>query len=137
MDIQPITTYVAAAENRGGGVAAYFEENTSFVANTSIESRYFLAPVSGKLVAGAVQGSVTSDGTKTYTFEVTNVTTSKTMVASTLLDDAPILTAGTQVALIPSTTAADVAVTKGDFIKVDFTGGTGSGLSAVLLTFEG
>ena len=137
MTIQTIGVDVVGATNRGGGVAAYYEENVSFVANTSIESIYIQAPVDGKLVAGAVQGSVTSDATKTYTYVVTNVTTSKTMIVSTLFDADPVLTAGTKADLVVSTTAVDVAVTKSDLLKIDFTGGTGSGLTAVLLTFEG
>lgn len=137
MAIETILTTVPDASNRGGGVAAYYEENVSFAANTSIESKYIQAPVDGKLVAGSVQGSITSDGTKTYTFVVSNVTTSKTAVASTLFDADPVLTAGTAADLTVSSTAADVAVSKGDLIEVDFTGGTGSGLSCVLLTFEG
>ena len=84
-----------------------------------------------------VQATVTSDVGKTYTYVLTNMTKTKTMTAANQIFDAdPVLTTGTKADLTLSTTAADVAVTRGDLIRVVFTGGTASGLTAMLFYFE-
>ena len=107
---------------------------TGFVANTSAASQYFAAPGKGSLAAVVVQGSVTSDATKTYTFTVTNGSTE--MLATTLYDADPVLTANTAAYPTLSTVANAVDCDAGDIIKVTFTGGTGSGNATVLLVFE-
>lgn len=120
-----------------GNEASRYQIATGLAANTSAATTYYTVPGDGILTKGIVTGSVTSDGTKTYTYVVTNVTASKTMTAASQVWDAdPVLTAGTPANLTLSTTAADVAVTKGDVISIAFTGGTGSGTTSVILDFE-
>lgn len=138
MAIQDINTTVPDVNNRGGGVAAYFEDNVSFESNTSEDTKYIAAPCDGKLVQATVQGTVTSDATATYTVTVTNKSNSDAaMLGTTVYDDDPVLTAFTAANPTLSTTEADLVVEKGDMIEVSMTGGTGSGEVAVLLTFEG
>ena len=106
-------------------------------ANTSAATTYYTVPGDGVITAAVVTGSVTSDATKTYTYVITNVTASKTVTAASQVYDAdPVLTAGTPASLTLSTTAADVAVTKGDVISIAFTGGTGSGTTSVIVDVE-
>lgn len=96
-----------------------------------------MAPRGGILKFVYINGSVTSDATKTYTLVITNVSKSKTMTAAGQVWDAdPVLTAGTRSAATLSTTAADVAVDEGDLIQVSVAGGTGAGSAAVELVFE-
>lgn len=129
-------TTQAEPKNRGNSSSAAPVVQTQHLANTSATLKYVVAPVSGKLKYADVQASITSDATKTYTFVISNVTKSKTMVASTLFDGDPVLTAGTKSALTPSTTAADVTVDRGDLISISMAGGTGSGLTVTSLYFE-
>ena len=129
------TTHKSRSEK--GNEPSRYQIAAGLAANTSAATTYYTVPGDGILKKGVVTGSVTSDGTKTYTYVVTNVTANKTMTAaSQVWDDAPVLTAGTPANLTFSTTAADVAVTKGDVISIAFTGGTGSGTTSVILDFE-
>jgi hypothetical protein len=107
-----------------------------FVANTSVAAQYFAAPGDGKLAAVVVQGSVTSDATKTYTFTVENGTQTMLLGANVLYDADPILTADTAAYPALNATAANLAVSAGDIIEVTMTGGTGSGNASVLLVFD-
>ena len=106
-----------------------------FVANTSAASQYFAAPGNGKLVGVVVQGSVTSDATKTYTLTITRGA-STAMLGTTVYDADPVLTANTAAYPTLTTTEADLEVSAGDIIKVTFTGGTGSGNFSALLVFD-
>jgi hypothetical protein len=134
MAIQTINSDVVGHANRGDGSPAALRKNLEFVANTSSEKRYLVAPCSGILARVRVQGTVTSDATKTYTYVVTNETKADVMTAASQVYDAdPVLTANTYADL--SLDSTGVAVTEGDMIEVDFTGGTGSGLTAVELVF--
>ena len=120
-----------------GNSESRFQICTGLAANTSAATTYYTVPGDGILKNGTIVGSVTSDATKTYTYVVANVTASKTMTAASQVWDAdPVLTVGTPAYLTLSTTAADVAVTKGDVISIAFTGGTGSGTTSVILDFE-
>jgi ethanolamine utilization microcompartment shell protein EutL len=106
--------------------------SVGFVANTSAASQYVAAPGDGKLVAVVVQGSVTSDATKTYTLTVTRGASTE-LLGTTLYDASPVLTAHT--AAFP-VLVADTTVKAGDILKVTFTGGTGSGNFSVLMVFD-
>jgi hypothetical protein len=140
------TTINGVSRYNGVSVDTSFEEldnvmsrrevvSCGFVANTSAASQYFAAPCDGKLVAVAVQGSVTSDATKTYTLTITNGA-STAMLGTTVYDADPVLTANTVAYPTLTSTAADLVVTTGDIIKVTFTGGTGSGNFSVVMYFE-
>jgi hypothetical protein len=107
-----------------------------FVANTSIATEYFAAPGDGHLVDVVVQGSVTSDATKTYTLTVENGTQTMLLGASQVYDADPILTADTAAFPALNATRANLAVSTGDIIEVSHTGGVGSGNVSVLLIFE-
>lgn len=136
-----MTTYAAittfAEQDNRPGSQSYKIHDVSFPANTSSTKIYTMAPCKGKIKKITVQGFVTSDGTKTYTYVVTNKTASKTITAASQIFDAdPVLTAFTAADLTLSTTAADVAVSRGDMIEIDFTGGTGSGATAVQIVYE-
>lgn len=106
--------------------------SAGFVANTSAASQYFAAPGDGILKAVAVQGSVTSDATKTYTLTITRGASTE-LLGTTLYDAAPVLTANT---VAYPTLVADTTVKAGDILKVTFTGGTGSGNFSVLMVFD-
>lgn len=103
-----------------------------FVANTSAASQYFAAPGAGFLKSVVVQGSVTSDATKTYTLTITKGASTQ-LLGTTLYDADPVLTANT--AAYP-TLVADTSVAAGDILKVTMTGGSGSGNLSVLMVFE-
>ena len=132
MAIQTINSDVVGHANRGDGSPAALRKNLEFVANTSSEKRYLVAPCSGILARVRVQGTVTSDATKTYTYVVVNRTVPDTMGGETYAGSL-VLTAYTYADI--SLDSTGVAVTEGDMIEVDFTGGTGSGLTAVELVF--
>ena len=135
MAIQAINTALPEAPLRGNGQPGMLPHLLHFEANTSLDSKYFVAEAGGVLRRVRVQGTVTSDATKTYTYVVTNVTQSDIMTAAgQLFDASPVLTAGTYADLVLDATG--VAVDAGDLIKVDFTGGTGSGETAVELVIE-
>lgn len=105
-------------------------------ANTSEATYEFLAPAKGRVAAVNVAASVTSDATKTYTFVMTNETDTKTIVASTVYDADPVLTADTDVDLTVATASSADRVDRGDVIQFSHTGGTGSGTVAVCVAFE-
>jgi hypothetical protein len=120
-----------------GNSQSRYQICAGLAANTSAATTYYTVPGDGVITAAVVTGSVTSDATKTYTYVITNVTASKTVTAASQVYDAdPVLTAGTPASLTLSTTAADVAVTKGDVISIAFTGGTGSGTTSVIVDVE-
>lgn len=136
MSVIALTTTPVNPAAKGNSQSRY-QICAGLAANTGVAYTYYTVPGDGILKSGTIVGSVTSDGTKTYTYVVTNDTASKTMTAASQVWDAdPVLTAGTPAYLTLSTTAADVAVTKGDVIKIAFTGGTGSGTTSVILDFE-
>ena len=111
--------------------------NEWWVANTSEQKKYFMAPSAGILKAAYVQGTVTSDATKTYTFTVKNLSNSDAaMIGTTLYDADPVLTADTRATVVLSGTAANLVVARGDLIEVAMTGGTGSGAAAMQLVIE-
>jgi hypothetical protein len=123
-------------KDRGNVSSAAAVVQKDHLANTSAVLKYCVAPVTGKLMFADAQASITSDATKTYTFVLTNVSASKTMSTTTLFDADPVLTAGTKGTINLSTTAANVAVTRGDLISISMAGGTGSGLTCTALYFE-
>lgn len=123
-------------KDRGNVSSAVAVVQTQHLANTSATLKYVVAPVTGVLKFADVQASITSDATKTYTIILSNVSASKTMSTTTVFDDDPVLTAGTKASINLSTTAANVAVTRGDLISVSMAGGTGSGLTCTSLYFE-
>lgn len=132
-----IVTTVPLINDRTHGFGATSLADLSFQANTSEHIEYIQAPCSGVLKACYIQGSVTSDATKTYTITVTNKSNSDAaMLGTTLYDADPVLTAFTVAAATLSTTAANLAVDRGDMIAVSHTGGTGSGAVAIQLVFE-
>jgi len=120
-----------------GNSESRYQICAGLAANTSAATTYYTVPGDGIIKAAVVTGAVTSDATKTYTYVISNVTASKTVTAASQLYDAsPVLTAGTPASLTLSTTAADVAVTKGDVLSIAFTGGTGSGATSVIIDVE-
>lgn len=130
-----VNTTIPDSQDRPYGYGSAQVSSVVSPANTAVDYVYVMAPNAGRVSEIAVQASVTSDATKTYTFVVTNESdASAEIVASTVFDDAPVLTAGTKAAL--SLTAANVQVNKGDLIRVAHTGGTGSGDVVVQFTFE-
>ena len=97
----------------------------------------YTAARAGILKFGYVQGSVTSDATKTYTVTAVNISNSSAaMLGTNLFDADPVLTAGTRAALTLSGTAANLVVDEGDMIVVSVAGGTGAGDAGVELVFE-
>ena len=97
----------------------------------------YTAARAGILKFGYVQGSVTSDATKTYTVTAVNISNSSAAMFGTNLFDAdPVLTAGTKAALTLSATAANLVVAEGDLIVISVAGGTGSGDASVEMVFE-
>lgn len=137
MAIIAANTTRPAVNDRSYGYGATHIETVWFDANTSEDVKYIMAPSNGILKEFNVQGSVTSDGTKTYTLTCVNVSNSNAvMIGTTVYDDDPVLTAGTKASATLSTTAANLAVDDGDLIKVSHTGGTGSGDAVIQLVFE-
>lgn len=97
----------------------------------------YIAARAGILKFGYVQGSVTSDATKTYTVTAVNISNSSAaMLGTNLFDADPVLTAGTKAALVLSGTADNLVVAEGDMIVVSVAGGTGAGDASVELVFE-
>lgn len=132
-----IVTTVPNINDRTYGYGATFIANEWFAANTSTDTKYFMAPSAGNLKAVYVIGTVTSDATKTYTITVKNLSNSDAaMIGTTLYDADPVLTADTVASATLSTTAANLAVDRGDLIEVTHTGGTGSGAVGLQLVFE-
>jgi hypothetical protein len=137
MAIIALNSTAPEVDDRSYGAGATHVETLGWVANTSAAYIYFAAPFAGKLTAMDVGGTVTSDGTKTYTFTCINLNNSSAaMIGTTLYDASPVLTAGTSAAVVISATAANLVVAKGDLIKVGMAGGTGSGLASAAVTFE-
>lgn len=130
-----MNTSAPDASQRSYGYGAAQLTNLAFAANTSVAYQYVTAPADGILKAVTVKGTVTSTATATYTFVVNNmsVDTDPAMVGTSLFDADPVLTADVAANLVMSATNA---VSKGDIIRVGFTGGSGSGLAGVLLEFE-
>ena len=137
MAINPMNTTVPDASQRSYGYGAAGISNLGFVANTSVAYQYITAPADGVLKAVTVKGSITSDASKTYTFVVNNmsVDSDPAMIGTSVFNNTNVLTADEPYNLAVVTTAA-AKVSKGDIIRVGFTGGTGSGLAGVLLEFE-
>lgn len=124
---------------RGYGFGASHINNLGFAANTSVAYQYITAPAAGVLKAVTIKGTVLSDATKTYTFVVNNMSKADDpamLAAGQVYDDDPVLTADVAYELALSATAAARVVSKGDIIRVGFTGGTGSGLAGVCLEWE-
>jgi hypothetical protein len=120
-----------------GNSESRYQICAGLAANTSAATTYYTVPGDGVITAAVVNAAVTSDATKTYTYVIANVTANKTVTAASQLYDAsPVLTAGTPASLTLSTTAADVAVTKGDVLSIAFTGGTGSGVTSVIIDVQ-
>lgn len=136
MAIIALATDQVSPSEKGNSQSRY-QICAGLAANTSAATTYYTVPGDGVIKEAVVTSSVTSDSTKTYTYVITNVTANKTVTAaSQVFDDSPVLTAGTPAELTLSTTAADVAVTKGDVISIAFTGGTGSGTTSVIIDVE-
>lgn len=137
MAIIATNTTRPAVNDRSYGYGATSIIAVWFDANTSIDTKYIMAPSNGVLKEFNVQGSVTSDGTATYTLTCVNKSNSDAaMIGTTVYDDDPVLTAFTKASATLSTTAANLAVDDGDMILVSHTGGTGSGDVVIQLVFE-
>lgn len=137
MAIYPLNEATPKVLGRGYGFGASHISNLGFAANTSVVYQYITAPADCVLKGVTVKGTVTSDATKTYTFVVNNmsVTGDPAMIGTSAFSADPVLTADVAAELGVVTTAA-AKVSKGDIIRVGFTGGTGSGLAGVLLEWE-
>jgi hypothetical protein len=97
----------------------------------------FSAPKKGTLKFAYVQGSITSDATKTYTITAVNISNSSAAMLGTNLYDAdPVLTAGTRASMVLSATAANLDVDEGDLVVVTVVGGAGAGDASVEMVFE-
>lgn len=132
-----VNTTRPAVNDRSYGYGATSIVEVWFVANTSTATKYIMAPSNGVLKEFNVQGSVTSDGTKTYTLTCVNKSNSDAaMIGTTVYDDDPVLTAFTAASATLSTTTANLAVDDKDMILLTHTGGTGSGDVVVQLVFE-
>lgn len=135
-EIATVTT-VPSIDSRGYGYGAIYVANEWYAANTSTDTKYFMASSNAVLKAVYVQGTVTSDATKTYTITVVNKSNSDAaMVGTTLYDADPVLTAFTKASATLHATAANIAVDRGDLIEITHTGGTGSGAVGLQLVFE-
>jgi len=132
-----VTTTRPAVNDRSYGYGATSIVEVWFVANTSTATKYIMAPSNGVLKEFNVQGTVTSDATKTYTLTCVNKSNSDAaMIGTTVYDADPVLTAFTAASATLSTTAANLAVDDKDMILLTHTGGTGSGDVVVQLIFE-
>ena len=139
MAITAVNTVTPKVNGRGYGFGASHINNLGFAANTSVAYQYITAPAAGVLKTVTIKGTILSDVTKTYTFVVHNMSVAadpSMLAAGQVYDADPVLTADTAYELALSATAAALAVSKGDIIRVGFTGGTGSGLAGVLLEWE-
>ena len=98
----------------------------------------YQAARAGILKFAYLQGSVTSDATKTYTATIVNHSNSSAamLAASQLYDADPVLTAGTRAALTVSATAANLVVAEGDLIVITVAGGAGAGDASIEMVFE-
>lgn len=132
-----LKTTIPDVTDRSYGYGATHVDNPAWVANTSAAVQYVTAPFDGVLKQALCSADVTSDATATYTFLVTNQSNSDVeLLATTLFDADPVLTAGTPSAATLSTTTANLSVSKGDIISVSMAGGTGSGNAGLVLTWE-
>lgn len=132
-----VNTTRPAVNDRSYGYGATSIVEVWFPANTSEAIKYIMAPSNGILKEFNVQGTVTSDATKTYTITCTNKSNSDAaMLGTTVYDADPVLTAFTAASATLSTTAANLAVDDKDALAISHTGGTGSGDLVVQLVFE-
>jgi len=137
MTIYAVNSTRPAVNDRSYGYGATSIVEVWFPANTSEDIKYVMAPSNGVLKEFNVQGTVTSDGTKTYTITCTNKSNSDAaMLATTVYDADPVLTAFTASSATLSTTTANLAVDDKDCLAISHTGGTGSGDLVVQLIFE-
>ena len=139
MAIYPLNTDTPKVLGRGYGFGASHIDNLGFAANTSVAYQYITAPADCVLKGVTVKGTITSTATATYTFAVNNmsVDTDPAMIGTSVFNatEGSVLTADEAAELAVVATAA-AKVSKGDIIRVGFTGGTGSGLAGVLLEWE-
>lgn len=139
MAITAVNTVTPKVNGRGYGFGASHIDNLGFAANTSVAYQYITAPADGVLKAVTVKGTVTSDATATKTFVVNNmsVTGDTAMVGTSVFTatTGAVLTADVARELTLAAAAA-LAVSKGDIIRVGYTGGTGSGLAGVCIEWE-
>jgi hypothetical protein len=136
MAIQAMNETNPGALQRGYGFGAVHTSTVGFAANTSVAYQYITAPADCVLKEVLIKATVTSTASATYTIVVNNmsVAADPAMIGTTLFDADPVLTADVAA---NATLAADanLAVAKGDIIRVGHTGGTGSGLVGVTLVW--
>ena len=132
-----LKTTVPEVNDRGYGFGAKHTDNLVITAHTTAAYEYVTAPADCVLKAVTFSASVTSSVSVTYALGITNESNSSAaMIATTLYDADPVLTAGTAAEVTLSSTAANLVVEKGDIIKIGGVGGTASGLWGVVLEWE-